>query len=291
MAHKFIDGIPLFVGGVPAMADACCCSTDCPCCYYAVQINRDAGSTFAVRQMTTGFCTLGPDTIAYPFQCDDETFVLVAGTSGGCTCYGSYSSDTNAYSSDPCAQQYYTESALDQICNYNPPGPGTGQEIHYGTMSFREVYTVTFCYDPCGTATVSINHKVYCNFGVYVFDSPPPILGPITHTFVSVSTDLVLDSTWTWTGVTCPNCESLADLGTPTSETLAPDYTKTWGTAFTNCGGSSSFTVTIPGACTATGLTLIGGGTPCDCGDPPASPFMFDMRDESTTFDLITDLI
>lgn len=262
----FVAGVPLFVDGVPAMSTCCCCSTECPCCYYGLTIKRDAGPTFAVRT-STAFCSLSADTIAYAHQCDDETFALTldATPPDGCTCYASFSSDSNNYSSEPCFQQYYTEAALDQVCNYNPPGPGTGQEIHYGTMSFREVFTLTFCYDPCGTATVSLNHKVYCNFGVYVFDSPPPLSGAITHTFVSVSTDLVLDSTWTWSGVTCPNCESLADLGAPTSETLAPDYTKTWGTAFTNCGGSSSFTVTIPGACEATGLELIGGGTPCEC--------------------------
>lgn len=266
MAHKFISGIPLFVGGVPAMADACCCSTDCPCCYYAITIKRGSGATFAAR-IGTAFCTLSADTAIPAFQCDDETFALTLDVTppDGCTCYGTFDSDLDDYSSDPCLQQYYTESSLDQVCNYNPPGPGTGQEIHYGTMSFREVLTVSVCYDPCGTITVSVAHKVYCNFGVYVLDSPPPITGPITHTFVSISTDLVLDSTWTWTGVACPNCESLADLGAPTSETLAPDYTKTWGTAFTHCGGSSSFTLTIPGACSATGLEMIGGGTPCDC--------------------------
>jgi hypothetical protein len=263
MAHKFIDGIPLFVGGVPALADACCCSTSCPCCYYAITIKRGSGSTITVRQ-NNSFCTITSDFSLPAFQCGDETFVLTPGTSGGCTCYATYSSDTNEYSALPCLQQYYTESALDQVCNYNPPGPGTGVETHVGTMSFRDVFTVTLCYDPCGTVVATINHKVYCNFGVWVHDEPPAIVGPITDTWVDVSTDLVLDSTWTWNKA-APNCTADYDIGTPTSSTLASAYSKTWGTAYSNCGGSSSFTVSIPGACAATGLVLVGGGTPCAC--------------------------
>lgn len=271
MAHKFISGIPLFVGGVPAMADACCCSTDCPCCYYAITIKRDAGATFTIRgggQQSPCDITTTTDAEHPAFQCGDETFPLTLDTISppeGCTCYGEYNSDVSYYDSDPCSQTFYLPSSEDDVCNYNPPGPGTGVETHVGAVSIREVITATVCYDPCGTITIEINHKVYMNFGVWVHDEPPPLVGSVTDTFVSISTDLVLDSTWTWTGVTCPNCESLADLGAPTSETLAPDYTKTWGTAFTNCGGSSSFTLTIPGACSATGLELIGGGTPCDC--------------------------
>lgn len=262
------NGKLLMVDGKLSTNLNCCCGDVCPCCYYALTINRGAGSTFAVRVPTTGFCTISADTIANPFHCGVETFGLTLDTISppeGCVCYGEYNSDTNEYTADPCLQQYYTESALDQICNYNPPGPGTGVEIHYGTMSFREVITITACYDPCGTATVSINHKVYCQFGVRIDDTPPPLAGPPTITWQLISTDLVAESTWTWTDVDCPNCESIADLGAPTSETLASAYTKTWGYAFANCGGSSSFTVTIPAACSATSLELLGSGVPCEC--------------------------
>lgn len=251
-------------GSLATSSDCCCVDTECPCCYYAITILRDAGDALTVRH-SSPTCTIGADTTMSALQCGNETFVLTPGAEDGCTCYATFASDIDYYDTDPCFQQFYTEAGMAQICNYNPPGPGTGQEIHIGTMSFREVLTVSLCYDPCGTVSVVINHKVYCNFGVYIFDTPPPLVGPVTHTWVDVSTDLIFDSTWTWTDIDAPNCETDFDIGPPTSETLAGDYTKTWGTGFINCGGSSSFTVTIPGACSATGLTLIGGGTPCDC--------------------------
>ncbi len=271
MAVKFVSGQVLFVGGVVAMADDCCCDTTCPCCYYGLEIQRGA-DTFNVRFVDEVACTLGPDSTAQWYHCGDEAYVMTSGTLGGCTCYLTYDLDYNMYSTDPCKQQFYTESSLDQICNYNPPGPGTGTETHIGTMAFREVITATFCYDPCGTVTVSINHKLYCRFGVWIHDEPPPTLGIVTDTWVNVSTDLVADSTWTWTGVTAPNCTANYDLGAPTSETLATSYSKTWGTTYANCGGSSSFSVTLPAACSATGLILLGGGSPCNCSEFGAPP-------------------
>jgi len=278
MSIQFIGDQILFDGDDVAMDPDCCCDTVCPCCYYAIQILRDDGTPFAVRQMITGFCALGPDTTANPFQCGDETFVLELDTISppeGCVCYGDFSSDTNAYSVLACSQQYYTESSQDDVCNYTRSGK-PGVERHTGTMSFRHVYNVTFCYDPCGTATVSINHKVYCNFGVLIHDEPPPAF-PVTDTWVDISTELIYDSTWTWTSVTTTNCTTNPDVGTTTSSSLAStDFTKTWGTTFINaaygCSTPSSFTVVIPKPCPATGLILIGGGTPCECGDPPASP-------------------
>jgi hypothetical protein len=224
-----------------------------------------------VRQIAID-CKLSED---YPagytsFMCGDETYLMPTGTAAeGCLCTMDYDDDTGVITaSTECDQSFYTESALDDVCDYDPPLSGVGKETHIGTMSFREVLTVRVCYDPCGTIDVTINHKVYCQFGVRRENVPPPIVDPPVSDWVFHSLDLVLDATYTWTDVTCPNCEDLADLGPPTGYIEAEPYEKTWGASYlasTYCTTPSSFTVTIPGSCAATGLRLLGGGTPCDC--------------------------
>lgn len=258
-------------GGL-ANDENCCCDGSCPCCYWGVQILRPSGTLLTVRQIATA-CALGSD-FAWgrsEFICGNETFLMPTGAPvDGCLCTMDFDDDANLYGSDECDQESYTESALDVVCNYNPPGPGTGTETHIGTMSFREVISVRVCYDPCGTIDITISHKVYCQFGVRREDVPPPLVGTPFQDWVPYSTDLVLDATYVWSGVTCPNCESGFDIGPPTSYTPAASYSKTWGAAFmqsTYCTSpsSSSFTVVIPGSCAATGLKVIGGGTACEC--------------------------
>lgn len=265
-------GQHILVGGVPSINEECCCDPGtCPCCYYGIQILRPTGDVMTVRQIALG-CELSADYAAdyTRFMCGNETILMPTGDAvEGCLCTMDFDDDTGVITaSTECDQQFYTESALDVVCNYNPPGPGTGTETHIGTMSFREILTVRVCYDPCGTIDVTINHKVYCQFGVRREDVPPPLVGPVFSDWVFYSLDLVLDVTYEWMGVTCPNCVDLADLGAPTSYTPAADYTKTWGAPYINstyCTTPSPFTVTIPGSCAATGLKLLGGGTPCEC--------------------------
>ncbi len=247
--------------GTLATDPNCCCpETDCPCCYHSITLHRGSGGTMTLR-VHVGACALSADQTVQAIQCDDETFVLTKSTVEGCTCYMSLATDTDAYSTDPCGQQYYTPD--EDVCTY------TGTETHTGTMSFREVIDITVCYDPCGEVDITINHKVYCQFGVWIHDEPDPF-SPVDDTWVADGSPiLVLDSTYEWAGVEAPNCTADYNIGAPTTQDVAPDYgPHTWGTAFLNCGGSSSFTVTIPGGCDATGLSLLGGGTPCDCGGP-----------------------
>ena len=281
MSIYFVGDQILFFGDDVAMDAACCCDTVCPCCYYGIQIKRGSGASTPIRGLPLGTCVIGsyPDTVGYAMQCGDETFLLTMDPTPpeGCVCYGSYYSDTNNHTANPCEQAWKTPPAEDQVCNYTmavPKGPNAGIETHIGTVTFQHIYTVSFCYDPCGTCTISINHKIYGRFGVWVHDEPPPLIGPVTDNLVVVYSDeLMFDSTWTWTGVTTTNCTVNPDLGPATSESLsATDYTKTWGTAYTNCGGSSSFTMTFAKPCVSTGMILLGGGAPCECGDPPASP-------------------
>jgi len=274
MSIQFIGDQILFDGDIVAMDPDCCCDTVCPCCYYAIQMIRGDGPTWDVRGNLPSPCDVNsvPDVSWNALQCGSETFSLVLDTISppeGCVCYGTFDSDFNYYNANPCLQQIKISASQDDVCNYTRSGK-PGVETHVGTLSLRHVYSVTFCYDPCGTTAVTINHKIYGEFGVWIHDEPPLLLGPVTDTFVSVSIELIYDSTWMWSGVTTTNCTVNPDLGGTTSSSLAStDFTKTWGTTFINaaygCSTPSSFTVVIPKPCPATGLILIGGGTPCDC--------------------------
>jgi hypothetical protein len=276
------NGKLLMVGGKLSTNLDCCCEGTCPCCYSTFQILRGTKSPISVRNNVLE-CFGGSTTTGdlYSFLCDDETYSFgvenPVTSSESCVCLREVTITTSYYGESlplpdhdsPCYQQYQTTD--EDVCNFNPPGPGVGVETHYGAFNFREVIDLSLCYDPCGTIDVTIRHRVYARWGVIRDSQPPPIAGsPVQDFYETDADELIFDAKWEWIGVTCPNCEELPDLGAPTSYTPAADFTKTWGAPFINstyCGTPSSFTITIPGSCAATGLILYGAnGTPCDCG-------------------------
>jgi len=170
---------------------------------------------------------------------------------------------------DPCGEvrRHVGGSHLPDL-NWPCPVGALGMETHKGTWSFRHVISINMCYDQCGLMNITISHKIYCEFGVYVLDVPTSPISPITENWYSDGTPvLIQDSLWAWVDIPTPTCGSEYTLPAPDLGdcVLAAAYTKTWGRAYTNCGGASSFTRTFPAACAATGLTLNGTGDECTC--------------------------
>lgn len=255
--------------------DLDCCCGECPCCWQSsITILRDDTTptwTRASATPGTGFgCVFtdgGDMGAAGAMQCSDETFALSIDLTPACQCQWRHDSDVNYYDTRPCYQQFYTEAAEDGVCDYGPVG-ALGMETHKGTWSFRHVISINMCYDQCGLMNITISHKIYCEFGVYVLDVPTSPISPITENWYSDGTPvLIQDSLWAWVDIPTPTCGSEYTLPAPDLAdcVLAAAYTKTWGRAYTNCGGASSFTRTFPAACAATGLTLNGTGDECTC--------------------------